>query len=516
MITQTPAWLTLRDHHKTLQNIHLRSLFDADPKRGSRFHLSLPQLSCDYSRQRITDQTLKLLIELAKQQDLAPQIQDLFCGARVNRTENRAALHTALRNLKNTPVYLEERNIMEDITGSLEQMKQFCHELHGKRLRGSNQEPITDVINIGIGGSDLGPKLVCDALQANALPNIRCHFVSNIDPAPLEQLLNTLNPATTIVLIASKSFGTQETLLNATIIKQWLKADKQLYAITSNAKKAHAFGIQPDHIFKLWSFVGGRYSVWSAIGLTIAIQFGFDQFIAFLKGASDLDDHFSNTPFEKNLPVLLGLIGIWNTNFFNIHHHAVLPYAHALRYFIPYLQQLEMESNGKSINHLGETIDYQTAPIIWGGVGCNSQHAFHQLCHQGPQLICADFITVEQPSTHYEEHAKRLQLNARNQAEALAFGKTRDEVIQELRARNLDQNIPQMLAPHKTIPGNRPTTLLTLKGLTPQTLGTLLALFEHKVYVQSVIWEINPFDQWGIELGKQLDQQSQVPGAVNA
>lgn len=502
-LTDLPVWGELKTHHRAIEKRHMRDLFTQHPQRFSDFSRQAASILVDYSKNCITHETLHLLTTLAKQTQLADHIDKLFSGHPVNFTENRAAMHAALRN----PTLHTNSPVQQN----LNKMASFCEQLRAKQYLGFSRKPMTDVVNIGIGGSDLGPMMVTEALKPYADNTIRCHFVSNIDSTHITETLKILNPETTLFIISSKSFSTLETLTNAATAKKWLlqtanNADVQQHfvAISGDNAKAIAFGIHPDRIFEVWDWVGGRYSLWAATGLPIAIAIGIDNFKELLAGAHEMDQHFQNTDFMSNIPVILALLGIWYHNFFGAQTHAIFPYHHYLRYLPAYLQQLDMESNGKNISSAGTTINYTTGPVIWGGVGCNGQHAFHQLLHQGTQFISADFIIPARSHHAFDAHHPILFANCLGQTQALMQGKTLDEAFAELIAAGYAIPEAQKLAPHKMMPGNRPTNTITFSQLTPRVLGALLALYEHKVFVQGVIWNINSFDQWGVELGKQL------------
>lgn len=507
-LTTLPIWKTLQAHQCHVAQLSLQTLFAADPSREHTFSVSAAGWTLDYSKNRMTEETRALLCALAAARDIQTQIQALIEGLPVNYTENRAALHTALR--------CPAQNRMPEIQTVLTQMKTIVNQIRSKQWTGYSKKSITDIVNIGIGGSDMGPLMVTEALKPYHAHQIHCHFVSNMDAAHISEILRTLNPETTLFIVSSKSFTTPETCTNAQTAKQWLldagahSTDivQHFLAVTNQPEKALAFGISPEHILELWEWVGGRYSVWSAIGLPIAIAVGMENFENFLAGAHDMDKHFQTAPFEANMPVLMALLGIWYTNFWGAQTLAVIPYDHSLRSFPPYLQQLDMESNGKQTCKDGSIADYMTGPIIWGAVGSNSQHSFHQLLHQGSHLIPADFIMPIK--THYPvgNHHHYLLTNCRSQTQALMQGKTIEEALAELRRTGISEEEALRLAPHKVIPGNRPTNTLFCDQLTPYTLGALIALYEHKVFVQGVIWNINSFDQWGIELGKQLANMS--------
>ena len=506
-LTRSAAWQALAQHSKEAK-LDLRELFAADPRRFSNCSLSHAGILLDYSKHLASGETIRLLVELARSRDLAGAIARLISGERVNSTENRPALHTALR--ASHPVLLDGRDVTLDVARVRSQMRNFCDALRGGAVAGASGRSITDVINIGIGGSDLGPALVVEALQPYAAKTPAVHFMSNIDGAHVQSLLERLDPETTLAIVASKTFSTQETLTNARSVRAWLaqavgeRAGSHFAAVTANAERAREFGIAPERIFEFWDWVGGRYSLWSAVGLPIAIATGMDAFEELCAGAREMDEHFSSAPFERNMPVLMALLGVWYTDFSGAGAHAVLPYDMRLKRFPDYLQQLEMESNGKRVTLAGEYVDYDTCPVVWGAPGTNGQHAFFQMLHQGTQVVPADFIACCRPHHSLPEHHEILLANCCAQTEALMCGKNLAEARAELSSQKLPQSEVESLAPHKGFPGNRPSSTLLLDALTPRTLGALIALYEHKVYTQSVIWGINAFDQWGVELGKRL------------
>lgn len=488
----------------------MRDLFHQDSQRFDKFSLTFDDILLDYAKQRINRETVDLLLALAHQQKLGDWISRLFAGEKINATEHRAALHVALRS--DHSVLLDGVDVMPDVKRVLKQMERFAIAIQSGARRGYSNKLFTDVVNIGIGGSDLGPAMVADALRPYQLNGLTPHFVSNIDGAQISDTLRHLDPATTLFIVASKTFTTQETLTNAHSARQWFLSNggseqaiaQHFVAVSTNRPAVQAFGIDPDNMFEFWDWVGGRYSLWSAIGLPIALTIGMDNFYSLLQGAQGMDRHFATAPLDKNLPVMLGLIGIWNINFFGATSHAVLPYDQSMQRFPAYLQQLEMESNGKRATRDGEVVDYATGAIVWGEPGTNGQHAFYQLLHQGTQTIPADFLAPCQSHHLIGDHHRLLLANFFAQTEALMMGKNAQEVSSELESQGLSAAAIEQLLPHKIFPGNRPTTSILFRKLDPQTLGALIALYEHKVFVQSVIWNINPFDQWGVELGKQL------------
>lgn len=509
-LIQSPAWLALQQHQSLMAKLSMRDLFHQDSQRFDKFSLTFNDILLDYAKQRINRETVDLLLTLAHQQKLGDWISRLFAGEKINATEHRAALHVALRS--DHAVLLDGVDVMPDIKRVLKQMERFAIAIQSGARRGYSNKLFTDVVNIGIGGSDLGPAMVADALRPYQLNGLTPHFVSNIDGAQISDTLRHLDPATTLFIVASKTFTTQETLTNAHSARQWFLSNggseqaiaQHFVAVSTNRPAVQAFGIDPDNMFEFWDWVGGRYSLWSAIGLPIALTIGMDNFYSLLQGAQGMDRHFATAPLDKNLPVMLGLLGIWNINFFGATSHAVLPYDQSMQRFPAYLQQLDMESNGKRTTRDGEVVDYATGAIVWGEPGTNGQHAFYQLLHQGTQTIPADFLAPCQSHHLIGDHHRLLLANFFAQTEALMMGKNAQEVSSELESQGLSAAAIEQLLPHKIFPGNRPTTSILFKKLDPQTLGALIALYEHKVFVQSVIWNINPFDQWGVELGKQL------------
>ncbi len=503
-LTTLPAWSALQAHFQNVSKLHLRDLFDEDKRRFDRFSLQFNDLLVDYSKNRITDKTLKYLTALATECHLDEAIQKMFSGCQTNTTEHRAVLHVALRNRTNTPVMVGGKNVMLGINRVLEQMQHFTEAIHNGVRRGFTGDKFTDIVNIGIGGSDLGPHMVTTALKPYWKEGINAHFVSNVDGSDMVETLNKLNPGTTLFIIASKTFTTRETMTNAHTARRWFLdhfgnntdvIKHHFVAVSTNTAAVRDFGIDTGNMFEFWDWVGGRYSLWSAIGLPIALTIGMENFKQLLKGAHEMDLHFRNTPFEKNLPVLMAMIGIWYRNFFAATSHVILPYDHTLRLLPAYLQQADMESNGKRVTIDGESLDYDSGPIIWGQPGTNGQHAFYQLIHQGTQMIPADFMIPLESHNPIGEHHTILLANCLAQTEALMKGKTAAEVARDT---------PDSLVAHKVFPGNKPSNTILINKLTPRSLGSLVALYEHKIFVQGVIWDINSFDQWGVELGKQL------------
>jgi len=514
-INQTPAWQHLAAHYEQIKDLPMRTLFAEDPQRFERFSLHLGDILYDYSKNRVTETTMALLFELARASGLTEMIEAMFTGQKINLTENRAVLHTALRNQSDTPIYVEGEDVMPEIHRVLVKMRKFSESVRSGEWQGYTGKRITDVVNIGIGGSDLGPKMVCRALQPYAQPSLRMHFVSNVDSTDIVETLKQLDPETTLFLIASKTFTTQETMRNARSARAWFlqhagseeHISRHFVAISTNTAEVTRFGIDPENMFEFWDWVGGRFSVWSAIGLSVAISIGMDNFEAFLHGAYRADQHFRYTPFEHNIPVVMAVLGIWYNNFFGAHTQAILPYDQYLEYLPTYLQQAEMESNGKSVTRQGESVTYATAPIIWGQQGTNGQHAFYQLIHQGTQLVPCDFFAAMENQNPLEDHHTLLLSNYLAQTEALMKGRSVEEARAELIAQGVSGERLELLAYAKTFPGNRPTSSFLYPKLTPEVLGSLIALYEHKIFTQGVIWNINSFDQMGVELGKQLANQ---------
>ena len=513
--TTTDAWKKLAAHAKTMQKTNLSSLFKNDTNRFSTFSVQLDNLLFDYSKNIITEETKGLLLQLANDCKLPEAINSMFNGEKINATEGRAVLHTALRNQSGQPVYCEGKDVMPEVQEVLAQMKTFSQNIHTGRAKGYSGKKIKYIVNIGIGGSDLGPRMVTEALQPYRIKEIETHFVSNIDGADIKSVLAKVNAEETLFLIASKTFTTDETMTNAHTARSWFletaKDEKHIalhfVALSTNTRLAIQFGIAEENIFGFWDWVGGRFSLWSAIGLSIALAIGYENFETLLKGAYTADLHFQQTDFEKNIPVLMALLSIWYVNFFDAKSEAVLPYAQYLHRLPAYLQQAAMESNGKRIDRNGQPVQYATSPVIWGEPGTNSQHSFFQLLHQGTPFIPCDFIAFAKDIFQTGEHHEKLLSNFFAQTEALAFGKNEDAVKNELKNKGLTEKEISQLLPFKIFPGNKPTNSILLKELTPFTVGTLLALYEHKIFVQGVIWNIYSFDQWGVELGKELAQK---------
>jgi len=508
-LRKTAAWKALEKHFQETKNNHMRDAFTSDPDRFNKFSIRYNDLLFDYSKNRINAETIKLLIDLVKQAGLAEKTEAMFTGEKINSTEDRAVLHTALRNRGNKPIYVDGKDVMPDINRVLAKMRSFCNKIHSGDWRGYSGKPIKDIVNIGIGGSDLGPKMVCTALTPSASMGLNAHFISNVDQTDIVQILSTLSPETTLFIVASKSFTTQETMINANSARKWLLAKaqdksaiaKHFVAISTESDLVTKFGIAPDNMFEFWDWVGGRYSLWSAVGLSIALYAGMDQFEDLLTGAYEADKHFRNTPYDQNIPVIMAVLGIWYNNFFQADSNPILPYNQSMLYFADYFQQGDMESNGKSINNNGERVDYETGPIIWGQPGTNGQHAFYQMMHQGTKLVPCDFFAPAISRYNMENHHNILLSNFLAQPEALMRGLTAEEVINELPPEDRDD---KKLIAAKTFDGNKPSNSFLFKMLTAQTLGALIAFYEHKIFVQGVVWNINSYDQMGVELGKKL------------
>ena len=510
-ITLSPTWQALKEERKAWKALHLRNLFARDKKRAERFSLQMDDLLLDYSKNLIRPQTMKLLLKLAREAGVETLRDAMFAGEKINLTEGRAVLHTALRNRSDRPVLVDGHDVMPDVREVLARMRAFADKVRTGKWKGYTGKAITDVVNIGIGGSDLGPAMVCLALKPYG-GNIRAHFVSNVDPSHLVDTLEDLDPATTLFIVASKTFITQETLLNAGAARAWLmdaaKDEKAVarhfVAVSTNEVAVREFGIDPANMFGFWDWVGGRYSLWSAIGLPIALYIGMDEFEELLAGAHDMDEHFRTAPLDANMPVLLALLGLWYNNFWDADSYAVLPYEQRLSRFTAYLQQCDMESNGKSVTREGKPVKLSTGPVLFGEPGTNGQHAFYQLIHQGTKLIPCDFLAAAESHNDVNGQHAVLLSNFLAQPEALMRGKTGAEVETELARAGLSRREIKALAPHKVFPGNRPTNTLLYRKLTPRALGRLIALYEHKVFAQSALWNVNAYDQWGVDLGKQL------------
>jgi len=510
--TQTSAWKKLQNTYQEIKDIDMKTLFLNDSKRQEKYALTSHEIHLDFSKNRITDTALEQLFELAEEVDLKDGIEKMFSGNIINVTENRAVLHTALRNQSGDPVLVEGENVMPEVEASLQKMKAFTNAVISGEFKSYTGEKFTDIVNIGIGGSDLGPRMIVDALQYYK-NHLTTHFISNIDGDHVAETLKNLNPKTTLFVIVSKTFTTQETLTNAETVKKWFLSQKfgttendiqhNFVAVSTNLEKVANFGIAQENIFTMWNWVGGRYSMWSAVGLAISLAIGYTNFNQFLMGAFEMDKHFKTAPFEKNIPVTLALLSIWYNNFFDTESEVVIPFSQYLTQFVPYLQQLSMESNGKSVDRGGNLIDYQTGNIIWGNTGTNVQHAFMQLIHQGTKLIPVDFIGFSESLYGNTDHHNKLMANFSAQAEALYRGKTKEEVHLELKTANQLDQIEKLL-PFKVFQGNKPSNTIRIDKLTPKTLGSLIAMYEHKTFTQGYIWNIYSFDQFGVELGKEL------------
>lgn len=510
--TEFASWKKLQDHFNKISPQHMREMFQNDSQRFQKYSLQFQDILVDYSKNRITDETMSLLIALAEEANVSGAISSMFSGEKINNTEKRSVLHVALRNRSNTPILSDGKDVMPEVNAVLQKMKGFCEKVRSGEWKGYTGKSITDVVNIGIGGSDLGPLMVTESLKPYG-GKLNVHFVSNVDGTHIAETLKKLNAETTLFIIASKTFTTQETITNALSAKDWFLQQasdasavaKHFVALSTNAKEVAAFGIDTNNMFEFWDWVGGRYSLWSAIGLSIALYIGFDKYEELLSGAHAMDNHFKTTPFAKNIPVTLALLGIWYNNFFGAESHAILPYDQYMHRFAAYFQQGDMESNGKGVTKDGKKIQgYSTGPIIWGEPGTNGQHAFYQLIHQGTKLIPCDFLAPVKSHNPLSDHHPKLLANFFAQTEALMKGKTADEAKAELTKAGKQGEELELLTIHKVFEGNRPTNSIFFKQLTPFTLGALVAMYEHKIYVQSVIWQINAFDQWGVELGKQL------------
>jgi glucose-6-phosphate isomerase len=502
-----PVCRQLQAHHAQMEAVHMRDLFAADPARFERFSLRVGDMLLDYSKNRITDETMRLLVRLAEESDVTGWRERMFSGEKINNTENRAVLHVALRNRSNHPVIVDGEDVMQKVNSVIERMGVFAEKVRSGEWRGYTGERITDVVNIGIGGSDLGPQMVYQALKPYRHPRLKVHFISNVDGAHVKETLEALNPETTLFVVSSKTFTTQETMTNAHYARDWFLSQSQaekhiakhFVAVSTNRDAVTAFGIDPAKMFEFWDWVGGRYSLWSAIGLSIVLAVGAERFTELLEGAHEMDEHFRHAPLDKNMPVILALLGVWYNNFFRAESQAILPYDHYLRSLPAYLEQADMESNGKSVDRDGKAVDYATGTIVWGATGINGQHAFYQLLHQGTKMIPADFIVSVQPHTELQEHHDILIANFLAQTEALMRGRTREETQLEMGTAQTGQFVS-----HKVFDGNHPSNAILLQKLTPHALGMLIALYEHKIFVQGVIWNLNSYDQWGVELGKQL------------
>lgn len=511
-LTTSGPWLALQAHFEKIRHLTMRQLFAEEAGRCKRFSLQFDDFLLDFSKNRITAETLNLLLELAKSCDTSKWIARMFDGDLINHTEQRAVLHIALRNRANRPIAVQGQDVMPEVNAMLHKMRNFSESVRNGQWLGYSGKQITDVVNLGVGGSDLGPVMATEALRPYASRDLRMHFVANVDENEINDALASLDPETTLFIVASKTFTTQETLTNAETARTWFLAHnpdtaaiaRHFVAVSNNTAAASKFGIHPDNIFKMWNWVGGRYSLWSSVGLAIACSVGMDNFELLLQGAHDMDEHFRTAPLAQNMPVILALLGVWYNNFFNAQTFAVLPYDQHLRFLPDYLRQADMESNGKSVDRTGQAVDYSTGPILFGSVGISGQHAYYQLIHQGTKLIPADIIAAAVNKQSLPNHHDILMANVFAQAEALMRGKTEAEARSELHAEGLSEEAIAKLLPYKIFAGNKPTNLILFHTLNPRTLGRLVALYEHKIFVQGIIWNINSFDQWGVELGKQL------------
>lgn len=508
--TETTAWKKLNDHYAEQKKLSIQELFQNDSNRAAKFSIEWEDFFVDYSKNNWTQETINLLLQLAEEVELKNAISSYFSGEKINETENRAVLHTALRNFSNESFIVDGTNITEDIQHTKNKMKVFVNEVLSGARKGYTNKSFTTVVNIGIGGSDLGPAMIVEALQFYK-SSLQTHFISNVDGDHVQEILKKINPETTLFVVASKTFTTQETLTNAETVRKWFlqhanqeDVAKHFVAVSTNLEKVTEFGIAPDNIFPMWDWVGGRFSLWSAVGLSIALAIGFDNFDKLLLGATKMDSHFKETSFDKNIPVLLALLSIWHNNFFGAETEALIPYTQYLQKLAPYLQQGIMESNGKSIARNGKPVNYQTGTIVWGEPGTNSQHAFFQLIHQGTKLIPTDFIGFVHPLYGEHDHHNKLMSNFFAQTEALLMGKTKKQVVAEFKAQGKTEEEVKKLIPFKVFEGNKPTNTLLIDKLSPESLGALVALYEHKIFVQGVVWNIYSYDQWGVELGKQL------------
>jgi len=506
------TWQALQAHFEEIRDLHMRDLFDEDPQRFRRFSLTLNDILFDYSKNRIQQESIDLLLELARECDVEGWRERMFNGEAINHTEHRAVLHAALRNRSGKQMFAEGENVMPEIRQELDRINSLANSIRSRQWRGATNQPITDVINIGIGGSHLGPMMATEALHPHKIHDLKIHYVNNIDENHITNTLETLNPDTTLFIIASKSFTTQDTMMNAETARDWLLhkigdpklLELHMIAVTANIDAAVEFGINKNNVFKMWDWVGGRYSMWSAIGLPIVISIGPENFEQLLQGAYEADQHFRHAPLAENIPVLMALLGVWYNNFFNAESIAILPYDQNMHRFPAYLQQADMESNGKAVDRDGQHVEYSTGPVLFGEIGIASQHAFYQLLHQGTKLIPADMLA---PISNYQciaHHHRALMSNVFAQTEALMKGKTEEEVIAELEGEGKSEEEIKALLPYKLFPGNKPTNTFLFYTLDPKTLGTLIALYEHKIFVQGVIWNLNSFDQWGVELGKKM------------
>ncbi len=513
-LSTSPAWSTLAELASQIKHQHMRDWFAQDPNRAEKYTTSACGITLDYSKNLITDEVLDALQTLAKQQQLGAKRNAMFAGDIINYTEQRAVLHTALRNFSGKPVYVDGVDVMPEVLATQDKIQAFTHAIHSGEHKGYTGKAIKQIVSIGIGGSFLGPKIMSEALKPYWVSGVKVHFVANVDGCHIHDVLSQLDHEETLIVMSSKSFSTQETLQNTLTAKDWFLSAggkqediaKHFIAVSSNIKAATDFGMAEENIFPMWDWVGGRYSLWSAIGLPIALTMGYDNYRQLLEGAYAMDTHFIEAPVEQNLPVLLALLGVWYVNFFGAQSHVLLPYYHYLRGFPAYVQQLDMESNGKGVNEHGH-VDYATGPVIWGSEGTNGQHSFHQLIHQGKVLIPADFMLPLRVPNQNDTHHAMLASNCFGQTQALMQGKTYQECFADLEGKGLDEDTRHTLAQHKTMPGNKPSNTLLFEQLDPHTLGALVAMYEHKVFVQGAIWGVNSFDQWGVELGKVLGNQ---------
>lgn len=509
--SKTKAWKKLENTYNQFKNIHMRDLFANDVHRAEKYSLSLDNMLVDYSKNRIDEKVMEALLALAEERHLADKIKDMFSGKKINKTENRAVLHIALRNRKNTPIYVDGRDVMPKINEVLAKMKDFSEAVRLGKFTGYTGKKLTNIVNIGIGGSDLGPYMVTEALRPYWAKDINCYFISNIDGTACAEVLNKIDPETTLFIVASKTFTTIETLTNARTCRKWLvdalgehAVAKHFIALSTNKEEVEKFGINTDNMFEFWDFVGGRYSMWSAIGMIIAIAVGFENFEKMLEGAYAMDEHFANTDFAHNIPVILALIGIWYNNFYGIHRYCVIPYDQYLKFLPSYLQQLDMESNGKSVTLDNKLVDYSTGPAVFGGAGTDVQHSFFQLLHQGTDVVPVDFIIPAISHNEIGNHHQILISNVLAQSEALMCGKTEEETIAEMQKAGKSENEIEKLKKFKSFEGNRPSNTIILRKIDPYSLGMIVAMYEHKVFVQGAIWNINSYDQFGVELGKKL------------
>lgn len=525
-LIESPAWLALQEHFEEIKDVHMRDMFAEDPQRFDNFSINFNDILLDYSKNRINAASMSLLFDLARQAGIEQWRDKMISGSAINTTEDRSVLHTALRNRSNQAVNVDAQDVMPKVKAVLKQMRTFSDMVRSGKWRGYDGHRIKSIVNIGIGGSDLGPHVVCDALKSYAQHDLNAYFVSNVDASHLLETLKKVDPETTLFIIASKTFTTQETMLNAFSARKWFldqvgdeKAiEKHFVAVTTNIELATEFGINKANTFAFWDWVGGRYSLWSAIGLTIAVYLGMDHFEELLEGGYEMDQHFIQTPLEKNIPVIMALLGIWYNNFFQARSYAVIPYSQYLQRLPAFLQQLDMESNGKTVDRNGQRVNYETGPVIWGQAGTNGQHAFFQLIHQGSQLIPTDFLIPALSHQALSTHHRVLFSNCLAQTKALMLGKNHEEVLQEMKQQGADEKTIANISPHKVFEGNKPTNTIVFERLTPKSLGSILALYEHKVFVQGIIWNINSFDQWGVEYGKvlagQIQQDLSEPGDI--